>query len=106
MKSSKLVAAITLAVFSFSSISFAATFENLRRHIQKNCVLVDREMSGTADPSMVERVFNTCSPGTAIEVIRGCSVPCAVDSSQPAKIVPGPTAKPSSSSKSKSETAN
>lgn len=55
-----------------------AGLENLQQHIRTHCPLVDKQMSETVNPAKVSDVFKTCQRGSVvIDVIRGCSVPCA-----------------------------
>lgn len=50
----------------------------LRQHIKANCPLVDDETSRLVNPSKFNDVFKNCTlGGVIIDVIKGCSVPCA-----------------------------
>lgn len=51
--------------------------ENFRNYIVANCPLVDKERADRLGPQFYEKVFNTCIPGSRVEIVRnGCYAPC------------------------------
>lgn len=51
--------------------------ENFRNYIVANCPLVDKERAERLGPQFYEKVFNTCIPGSRVEIVHnGCYAPC------------------------------